>query len=282
MVLLEHLPLFGLAFSLAHQNHGRASHDNPALMNHRVVPQISDGVSRFPHAPKMLAARASDESHETTIQVPQHHLQSILDRIKSLEQEISNMMSSRADSSLDFGSTPAKYASQDPNDIEFTKAALAAIKPERLVVTTRQEPKSTPASAAIGGLFKEASNNVDASAVLDGKFTTTITSTTQVTRTVTIVPTRILTLTEFQTNRAKESKFKALVPVSKAESAPSPPRTILRDDRIAQQFSSSSADVETESRRPQITPHGFNASATFHPAALSAAPSGFRTIRRVV
>jgi hypothetical protein len=146
MVLLEHLPLFGLVLSLAHHNNGKTSHDHPSLLNHKPIPQISDGSSQFHQAPKLIAARASDESHGTTIQVSQSHLQGILDRIKSLEEEISNMMSSRANSFLDFSSTTAKYSPNDPDDIEFSKAALAAIKPAKIVATTRKDAKTTPGS----------------------------------------------------------------------------------------------------------------------------------------
>lgn len=146
MVLLEHLPLLGLALGLAHHHHhGRASHSRPHHLNHATVPQISDGTSQLHQAPpKLIVARASDESHETTIQVTQTHLQGILDRIKSLEEEITSMMASRANSFLDISSTPVQHSSQDPDDIEFSKATMAAMKPARLVATTRQETKTTP------------------------------------------------------------------------------------------------------------------------------------------
>ncbi|KAL7790024.1 hypothetical protein V8C37DRAFT_385173 [Trichoderma ceciliae] len=280
MVLLEHLPLFGLALSLAHHNNGRASHDSPSLLNHRPVPQISDDLSQFHQAPNMIAARTSDDSHDTTIQVSQNHLQNILDRIKSLEEEIFDMVS-KADSSLDLFSTPAKYASQDPDDVEFSKAALAALKPEKLVVTTRREPKAAPATI-IGGLFKEASVDLNGSAVFDQRSTTIVTSTTRITRTVTIVPTRIFTLTTFPTNLAKESNSKALIPFFDGTATAIPPRTTLRDDGTVhvEHFSPSSADIAAELRRPKTTPLGFNSSTTFHHVSLSAIPSGFRTIRR--
>lgn len=139
MVLLEHLPLIGLVLSLAHHhNHARSSHHHPSLPNHKPAAQISADTSPFNQTPKLIAARASDETQETTIQVSQHHLQTILDKIKTLEEEIFNMISSKADSSLNLGSTPAKYASKD-------SAAMAPAKAEKLVVTTR-EPETAPTS----------------------------------------------------------------------------------------------------------------------------------------
>ncbi|PNP43446.1 hypothetical protein TGAMA5MH_04904 [Trichoderma gamsii] len=135
MVLLEHLPLLGLALGFAHLHHGRVSHSHPPHLNHATVPQISDGSSQLHQAPpfNLIAARASGESHETTIQVTQTHLQGILDRIKSLEQEITNS-----------SSTPVQHSALDPDDIEFSKATLAAMKPTRLAATMRQETKTTP------------------------------------------------------------------------------------------------------------------------------------------
>ncbi|KAL9479836.1 hypothetical protein ACSS6W_004622 [Trichoderma asperelloides] len=203
MVLLEHLPLLGLALGLAHHHHyhGRVSHSQPAQLNHATVPQISDGSSQLHQAPpKLIAARASDESNETTIQVTQTHLQGILDRIKSLEEEIAGMMASSANSSLDSSSTPVQHSSQDPDDIEFSKATMAAMKPARLP----QETKSTP-GAANGGLFKEASVNLNDSDILTETSTITVTSTTRITRMVTIVPTTIVTLTTISTNSANVS-----------------------------------------------------------------------------
>ncbi|PON28322.1 hypothetical protein TGAM01_v202816 [Trichoderma gamsii] len=146
MVLLEHLPLLGLALGFAHLHHGRVSHSHPPHLNHATIPQISDGSSQLHQAPpfNLIAARASGESHETTIQVTQTHLQGILDRIKSLEQEITSMMTSRADSFLDSSSTPVQHSALDPDDIEFSKATLAAMKPTRLAATMRQETKTTP------------------------------------------------------------------------------------------------------------------------------------------
>ncbi|PTB40844.1 hypothetical protein M441DRAFT_58319 [Trichoderma asperellum CBS 433.97] len=143
MVLLEHLPLLGLALGLAHHHHyhGRVSHSQPAQLNHATVPQISDGSSQLHQVPpKLIATRASDESNETTIQITQTHLQGILDRIKSLEEEIAGMMASRANSSLDSSSTPVQHSSQDPDDIEFSKATMAAMKPAR----PQQETNTTP------------------------------------------------------------------------------------------------------------------------------------------
>lgn len=52
------------------------------------------------------------------------------------------------------------------------------------------------------------------------------------------------------------------------------------DDSDASPFSSLSTAAETELSQPLITPLGFNASATFHRVSLTAAPSGFRTMRR--
>lgn len=139
-MVLQHLPLIGLALSLVHHHHHtRSSQHHPSLPNHKPAAQISADTSPFPQAPKLIAARASEETNETTIQVSQHHLQTILDKIKTLEEEIFNMMGSKADnSSLDLGSTPAKFASKDT-------AAMAPPKPEKLAVTTR-EPETTPAS----------------------------------------------------------------------------------------------------------------------------------------
>ncbi|KAM0264473.1 hypothetical protein ACHAQJ_000664 [Trichoderma viride] len=229
----------------------------------------------------MIAARASDESHETTVQVSQSHLQGILDRIKSLEEEISHMMSSTANSFLDSAFASAKYSPQDPDDIEFSKAALAALKPAKLVATTRRDAKTTPGTAANGGLFKEGSVDLNASAVFDQKSTTTVTSTTQITRTVTIVPTRIVTLTTFSTNLAKESKSKALIPFSHETATAISSKTTLRDDPAVRPFSlSSTANIETELRKPTTTPLSFNASMTFHHASLPVMSSGFLTVRR--
>jgi hypothetical protein len=148
MVLIEHLPLLGLALGLAHLHHGRVTHSHPPHLNQASVPLISDGSSQLHQAPppKLIAARASDESHETTIQVTQTHLQGILDRIKSLEAEIASMMaSSKANSSLDSSSTPVQHSALDPDDIEFSKSTLAAMKSSKPAATTRQETKSTPA-----------------------------------------------------------------------------------------------------------------------------------------
>lgn len=144
MVLIEHLPLLGLALGLAHLHHGRVSHSHPPHLNQATVPLISDGSSQLHQAPpRLIAARASDESHETTIQVTQTHLQGILDRIKSLEEEISSMMASRANSFLDSSSTPAQHSALDPDDVEFSKATMAAMKTARLAATTRQDTKTT-------------------------------------------------------------------------------------------------------------------------------------------
>ncbi|KAL7908946.1 hypothetical protein GGI35DRAFT_421631 [Trichoderma velutinum] len=274
MVLLEHLPLIGLALSLAHHhNHARSSHHHPSLPNHKPVAQISADVSRFHQAPKLIAARASDETQETTIQVSQHHLQTILDKIKTLEEEIFNMMLSKADSSLDVGSTPARYASKD-------STAMTPATPEKLVVTTR-EPKAAPATAMFGGLFKEASIDLDTLDISDNKFTTIVTSTTRVTRTVTAVPTGIVTVTTFPSHLAK-SNSKAMIPFVNTTANANPPRTTLSGDRVRPfNLSSTSAGVDAERGLPTITAMGFNASTSIHRLSL-AAPSGFRTIRRAL
>lgn len=146
MVLLEHLPLLGLALGLAHFHHGRVSHSQPPHLNQATAPQISDSSSQLHQAPPpmLIAARASDESHDATIQVTQTHLQGILDRIRSLEEEITSMMASRANSFLDSSSTPVQHSALDPDDIEFSKATMAAMKLAKLTATTRQETKTTP------------------------------------------------------------------------------------------------------------------------------------------
>ncbi|KAL6904905.1 hypothetical protein GGI43DRAFT_294626 [Trichoderma evansii] len=285
MVLLEHLPLLGLALGLAHyhHHHGRA-HSHPPHLSHATVPQISDGTSQLHQAPpKLIAARASDESHETTIQVTQTHLQGILDRIKSLEEEISRMMASRANSFLDFSSIPVQQVAQDPDDIEFSKATMAAMKPARLVATTKQETKTTP-GAVVGGLFKEASVNLSDSDILDQHSTIIVTSTTRITRLVTIVPTMIVTFTTISTNPAKESKSKALIPFSSETAAVIPPKATLADGPTVRPFSSSSssssASAETGLRQPTTTSLHSNASMTFHRASLPKMSSGFLTVRR--
>ncbi|KAK4068764.1 uncharacterized protein Triagg1_7124 [Trichoderma aggressivum f. europaeum] len=285
MVLLEHLPLIGLALSLAHHhNHARSSHHHPSLPNHKPAAQISADASPFHQAPKLIAARASDEAQETTIQVSQHHLQTILDKIKTLEEEIFNMMSSKADSSLNLGSTPARYASKD-------SAATAPAKAEKLVVTTH-EPETNPAVAIFGGLFKEASVGLDTPAISDDKSTTIITSTTRITRTVTVVPTGIVTVTTFPSHLAMESNLKALIPFVNATADADPPRTTLSIDTLSghrvrllnlssiSTSTSTSTGVDAERGRPTITAMAFNASASFHRVSLSAASSGFRTLRR--
>lgn len=138
-MVLQHLPLIGLALSLVHHhNHARSSHHHPSLPDHKPAAQISADTSPLQQAPKLIAARASDETQNTTIQVSQHHLQTILDKIKTLEEEIFNMMRSKADSSLDLDSTPAKNAFTD-------SGTMAPPKPEKLVVTTREQ-ETTPAS----------------------------------------------------------------------------------------------------------------------------------------
>ncbi|KAL7959861.1 hypothetical protein V8C34DRAFT_303558 [Trichoderma compactum] len=283
MVLLEHLPLIGLALSLAHHhNHARSSHHHPSLPNHKPAAQISADASPFHQAPKLIAARASDETQKTTIQVSQHHLQTILDKIKTLEEEIFNMMSSKADSSLNLGSTPARYASKD-------SAATAPTKAEKLAVTTR-EPETAPTTAIFGGLFKEASIDLDTPAISDDKSTTIVTSTTRITRTVTVVPTGIVTVTTFPSHLAMESNFKALIPFVNATADANPPRTTLSGDNLSghrvRPFNLSSAStststgVDAEQGRPTITAMAFNASTSFHRLSLSAASSGFRTLRR--
>lgn len=137
-MVLQHLPLIGLALSLVHHhNHAKSTHHHPSLPDHKPAAQISTDTSPLQQAPKLIAARASDETQNTTIQVSQHHLQTILDKIKTLEEEIFNMMRSKADSSLDLGSTPA--------NVSTDSATMAPPKPEKLVVTTREQ-ETTPAS----------------------------------------------------------------------------------------------------------------------------------------
>lgn len=137
-MVLQHLPLIGLALSLVHHhNHAKSTHHHLSPPDHKPAAQISADTSPLQQAPKLIAARASDETQNTTIQVSQHHLQTILDKIKTLEEEIFNMMRSKADSSLDLGSTPAN-ASTD-------SATMAPAKAEKLVVTTREQ-ETTPAS----------------------------------------------------------------------------------------------------------------------------------------
>ncbi|KAL6863900.1 hypothetical protein J3F83DRAFT_743868 [Trichoderma novae-zelandiae] len=262
MVLLEHLPLIGLALGFAHHHSGGASHSHPALLHHRHVPQTSADMSPYHQAPKLIAARAADEGHETTIQVSQHHLQTILDGIKSLEEEISNMMLSKADASP---------------DLDSTSEPLSPSKPETLVVTTR-EPKAAPATI-VRGLFKEAPADLTA----PGKSTTIVTLTTLITQTLTMMPTRIVTLTTFPTALAQESKSKALMTFINGLASASPPKTTASSDsRHAEPLGPPPTDVGAVQERPEITSlgPGFNASATFHRVSLSAASSGFRTLRR--
>ncbi|PTB68690.1 hypothetical protein BBK36DRAFT_2061 [Trichoderma citrinoviride] len=279
MVLLEHLPLIGLALSFAHHHSGRAPHhSHPALPNHRHVHQISADMSPYHQAPKLIAARAAEESHETTIQVSQHHLQTILDRIKFLEEEIFNMMLSKADSSLESKSEPSTPS-----------------KPETLVVTTR-EPTAAPTTATVGGLFMEAPADLDAPT----KSTTIVTLTTLITQTLTMMPTRILTLTAFPTILAEasptsnmdrtvdaetyqESKSKAMIPFFNMLASANPAEaTASSDSHPSQPFGPPSTDVVAEKKQPEITPlgPGFNASATYHRVSLSAASSGFLTVWR--
>ncbi|KAL7926237.1 hypothetical protein ACQKWADRAFT_177572 [Trichoderma austrokoningii] len=281
MVLLEHLPLLGLALGLAHLHHGRVSHSHPPHLNQATVPQISDGSSQLHQAPppRLIAARESDESHGTTIQVTQTHLQGILDRIKSLEEEISSMMVSRANSFLDSSLTPVQHAALDPDDIEFSKATMAAMKTAKLAATTK-----TTTGAVVGGLFKEAS--VD----LNQQSTVTITSTTHITRMVTILPTTIVTITTISTKAAKESKFKALIPFSSQAAAAIPisPKPTSANGLPIRPFSSSlsastsvsTSSVETVLRQPKTTSHRFNSSMTFHHPSLPMMSSGFLTVRR--
>ncbi|UKZ75229.1 hypothetical protein TrVFT333_002904 [Trichoderma virens FT-333] len=270
MVLLEHLPLLGLALGLAHHhNHGRSSHHHPSLPNHKPVHQISADVSHFHQSPKLIASRASDEIQETAIEVSKDQLGTILDKLQALEQEIYNILAN-ADSSLELGSTPARQASRN-------SAPLAPTNPEKLVVTTR-ESKPAPATI-IGGLFKESSVDMDASAVSDDKFTTIVTSTTRITRTVTIVPPGIVTVTAFPSNPAEESKFKAMIPFANGTTSAARPRTTLSGDRV-QPLNLSSTNLDAEQGRPMITPVGFNASASIRHLSLSATASGFRTLRR--
>ncbi|KAJ4863051.1 hypothetical protein T069G_04005 [Trichoderma breve] len=345
-MVLQHLPLIGLALSLVHHhNHARSSHHHPSLSDHKPAAQISADTSPLQQAPKLIAARASDETQNTTIQVSQHHLQTILDKIKTLEEEIFDMMRSKADSSLDLGSTPAKNASMD-------SATVAPPKPEKLVVTTREQQETTPATAIFGGLFKEASVDLDTSAISDSMSTTIITSTTRITRTVTVVPTGIVTVTTFPSHLAIESNFKAIIPFVHATADANPPRTTLSVDtlsgarirlfnlsltstadensprttlsvdtlggarvqpfnlssastatadadrprttlsvdnlagdrvqplNLASTSTSTSTSVDAEQGRPTITAMAFNASTSIHRLSLSAASSGFRTLRR--
>ncbi|KAL7949596.1 hypothetical protein V8C42DRAFT_311365 [Trichoderma barbatum] len=177
------------------------------------------------------------------------------------------MMMSSADSSLDLGSTPARFAAQD-------SAALAPAKPEKLVVTTR-EPKAAPATI-LGGLFKEAVVDLDASGMSSNISTTIVTSTTRVTRTVTVVPTRIVTVTAFPSSLAKESNLKALIPLANGTASANPPRTTLSNNRFPL-MNVSSAAVDSERERPEITRLGLRTSSRL---SLSATSSGFRTLRR--
>ncbi|KAL7799580.1 hypothetical protein V8C43DRAFT_275516 [Trichoderma afarasin] len=248
------------------------------------------------------------------------------------------MMRSKADSSLDLGSTPAKNASTD-------SATMAPPKPEKLVVTTREQ-ETSPATAIFGGLFKEGSVDLNTSAISDSMSTTIVTSTTRITRTVTVVPTGIVTVTTFPSHLAMESNFKAIIPFVHATADANPPRTTLSVDTLSgarvrlfnlssassadanpprttlsvdtlggarvqlfnlsststadanpprttlsvdtlsgdrvQSFnlSSTSTSVDAEQGRPTITAMAFNASTSIHRLSLSAASSGFRTLRR--
>ncbi|KAL7809159.1 hypothetical protein V8C44DRAFT_334632 [Trichoderma aethiopicum] len=286
MVLFEHLPLIGLALGFAHHHSGRAAHSHPALPNHRHVPQISADMSPFDQAPKLIASRAAEESHEAAIPVSeaaipvsQHHLETILERLRALEEDISNMLLFKSDSSLESKPAPSMTS-----------------KPETLVVMT-SEP-TVAAATAVGGMFMEDSADFDAPEMS----TTIVTLTTLITHTLTMMPTSILTLTAFPTFFAEasptsnvdrtidaetyqQSKSKAMIPFFNVLASANPPEaTTLSDnnDLEVQPLGSLSTDVGAEEKGPEITPlgPGFNASATYHRVSLSAASSGFRTVRR--
>ncbi|KAL7806580.1 hypothetical protein V8C26DRAFT_424195 [Trichoderma gracile] len=263
MVLLEHLPLIGLALGFAHHHSGRASHSHPALPNHRHAPQISADMSPFDQVPKLIAARAAQDSHETTIPVSPHHLETILERIRALEEEISNMLLFKTDSSIDSKSEPSTPS-----------------KPETLVATTR-EPTAAPASATVGGVFMEDTADLDAPEMS----TTIVTLTTLITQTLTMMPTSIFTLTAFPTFFAEQSKSKALIPFFNVLASANPPEATTSSDSHhleSEPLGSLSTDVVAEEKRPEVTPlgPGFNASATYHRMSLSASSSGFMTVRR--
>ncbi|ETR98764.1 hypothetical protein M419DRAFT_133145 [Trichoderma reesei RUT C-30] len=264
MVLFEHLPLIGLALGLAHHHSGRASHSHPALPNHKHVPQISADMSPFDQTPKLIAARAADDSHETPIPVSPHHLETILERIRALEEEISNMILFKTDHSIESTSKPSTPS-----------------KPETLVVTTH-ETTAAPATATVGGVFMEDPADLDAPEMS----TTIVTLTTLVTHTLTMMPTSIVTLTAFPTFFAEQSKSKALIPFFNVLASAHPPEaTTLSDSHpldVEPLGSLLSTDVIVEEKRPEVTPlgPGFNATATYHRVSLSAASSGFMTVRR--
>ncbi|KAH0492347.1 hypothetical protein TgHK011_007305 [Trichoderma gracile] len=279
MVLLEHLPLIGLALGFAHHHSGRASHSHPTLPNHRHVPQISADMSPFDQAPKLIAARAAQDSHETAIPVSPHHLETILERIRALEEEISNMLLFKTDSSIDSKSEPSTPS-----------------KPETLVATTR-EPTAAPATT-VGGVFMEDTADLDAPEMS----TTIVTLTTLITQTLTMMPTSIFTLTAFPTFFAEasppfnadrtidaetyqQSKSKALIPFFNVLASANPPEATTSSDSHhfeVEPLGSLSTDVVVEEKRPEVTPlgPGFNASATYHRVSLSASSSGFMTVRR--
>ncbi|KAK1247317.1 hypothetical protein MKX07_002226 [Trichoderma sp. CBMAI-0711] len=281
MVLFEHLPLIGLALGFAHHHSGRASHSHPALPNHKHVPQISADMSPFDQTPKLIAARAAEDSHETPIPVSPHHLETILERIRALEEEISNMILFKTDSSIESTSKPSTPS-----------------KPETLVVTTH-ETTAAPAIATVGGVFMEDPADLDAPEMS----TTIVTLTTLITHTLTMMPTSIVTLTAFPTFFAEaspistvgrtieaetyqQSKSKALIPFFNVLASAHPPEATTSSDSHSPDVeplgSLLSTDVIAEEKRPEVTPlgPGFNATATYHRVSLSAASSGFMTVRR--
>lgn len=134
------------------------------------------------------------------------------------------------------------------------------------------------------------------------KSTTIVTLTTLITQTLTMMPTSVVTLTAFPTFFAEasptsnvdrtidaetyqQSKSKAMIPFFNVLASANPPMATTSSDSHhleAQPLGPLSTDVGAEQKRPEITPLGpsFNASATFHRVSLSAASSGFLTLRR--
>lgn len=208
-------------------------------------------------------------------------METILERIRALEEEISNMILFKTDHSIESTSKPSTPS-----------------KPETLVVTTH-ETTAAPATATVGGVFMEDPADLDAPEMS----TTIVTLTTLVTHTLTMMPTSIVTLTAFPTFFAEasptpnvdrtieaetyqQSKSKALIPFFNVLASAHPPEaTTLSDSHpldVEPLGSLLSTDVIVEEKRPEVTPlgPGFNATATYHRVSLSAASSGFMTVRR--
>ena len=306
MVLFEHLPLIGLALGLAHHHSGRASHSHPALPNHKHVPQISADMSPFDQTPKLIAARAADDSHETPIPVSPHHLETILERIRALEEEISNMILFKTDHSIESTSKPSTPSK--PETLVVTTHETTAAPASKSIYTDMTPPddqhlahlaKQPTVAATVGGVFMEDPADLDAPEMS----TTIVTLTTLVTHTLTMMPTSIVTLTAFPTFFAEasptpnvdrtieaetyqQSKSKALIPFFNVLASAHPPEaTTLSDSHpldVEPLGSLLSTDVIVEEKRPEVTPlgPGFNATATYHRVSLSAASSGFMTVRR--